>query len=132
MLGYYRLLSSGGAIVHFYCSELIGYLSSSPSALSAANEREDQYKVLQVKNKRWVIHHTEKLLVQFYEPWTKEMENIVSGFNSQVSKKCTFQLIITTYFTSLYPLLSLPAVPVVILILLGTDCHQDLRLIKIF
>ncbi|KAK2854017.1 hypothetical protein Q5P01_006678 [Channa striata] len=38
------------------------------SALSAANEREDQYKLLQVKNKRWIIHHAKKLLVQFHEP----------------------------------------------------------------
>lgn len=36
------------------------------SAVSAAAEREDQYRLLQAENKRWLIHHTTKPLVQFH------------------------------------------------------------------
>lgn len=61
------------------------------SAVSAADKREDQYKLLQVKNKGRLIHHTKKLLVQFYEPLDQRGGvHCLYNYCGQVSKNSPF------------------------------------------
>lgn len=61
----FAAMGENSVVVHLTCGQFIHYLSLSLSAVSAADEREDQYKVLQVKNKRRLIRHTKEPLVQF-------------------------------------------------------------------
>lgn len=65
-------MGENSIVVHLTCVDSSSITCPCPplslSAVSAADEREDQYKLLQVKNKRRLIHHTEKPLVQIYEP----------------------------------------------------------------
>lgn len=69
-------------------------------AVSAA----DQYELLQLKNKRWLFHHTAKLLVQFHEPLDQRGEvHCVQYYCSHAGNSvCCMILLYNTFIYLLY------------------------------
>lgn len=61
-------MCENSAVIHLTCGQFIHCPSLLLFAVSATDEREDQYQLLQVQNKRRLIHHSEKPMVRFHEP----------------------------------------------------------------